>query len=248
MPNGPQTRLETAISRPRDPAATSEWVRGIQKYMMYFLRKDATFPKRCAVAISPMTAVTYEDGGNSQLKERHFNDERTFSNGDYLELYFLFDEKRKPVRTEVVLTSGLSDFILLEATDGQMFFHGDIEQHNFEVPQEGQEILCIGLTNETVSQQAIAHGVVQNDVPDKRDHIVADFITWPADSGGGVFSRTNSFLVIVSALICPKGKKDKFNYTRTHVVSLMIIKHGWKTFLESSGKVAGYSGIRPEEE
>ncbi|KAI6178394.1 hypothetical protein M3Y98_00495800 [Aphelenchoides besseyi] len=193
-------------------------------------------------------AVTYKHGGNSQLKERNYEDKRTFSNGDYLELYFLFDEKRKPVRTEVVQASSLSDFILLEAIDGQKFFHGDIEQHNFEVPQEGQEILCVGLTNETVSQQAIAHGVVQNDVPDKRKHIVADFITCPSDSGGGVFSQTNGFLGIVSRSVRPKGEDEKFNYTRTHVVSSMIIKHGWETFLEDSGKVAGYSGIRRGEE
>ncbi|KAI6203049.1 hypothetical protein M3Y94_00512100 [Aphelenchoides besseyi] len=226
-------RIKAPLAQIRRSTVPPDSVLGVKQYVMYFIRHDATFQKCCAVAVSPTLAVTYCYDGDRDLTRRVFRGKKTISNGSFLELYFLYDDQRKPVKVEVVQINTSQDIVLLETVDGQKFFRGDIGDHIFEKPKVDQEVLAIGLSTDQVNQEAVIKGVVLNEEM-KRGQMVVNFATCPADSGGGIFSQTNGLVGIVTDQC---EEEEKTNFTRTLFVSSTDIKHGWESFLEESEHV-----------
>ncbi|KAI6226011.1 hypothetical protein M3Y95_00757200 [Aphelenchoides besseyi] len=234
-------RIEVPTFQPCTPA----WIDGVKKYVMYFTRGRGELAKRYCVAVSPTMAVTYSHGDNVGLTSRNFFENKTFSNGSFLDLHYYFDTTKKPIRVEVVSVNHGVDCILLEAVDGQKFFCGDIEDHIFEVPKVGQEVLAIGLSSDKTNQEAIMNGVVLNDGSTKRDNMVVDFVSWPADFWGGMFSRTNGFLGIAFESFSLGSVHTNFRYKK--FAPSTKLKEVWMEFLEDSEQIER-RGLRREDE
>ncbi|KAI6196821.1 hypothetical protein M3Y94_01154100 [Aphelenchoides besseyi] len=90
---------------------------------------------------------------------------------------------------------------------------------------------------ENEKQLAVITGTVLNDQPLDDGQMAMSTITWPCDSGTGIFSRTNKLLGIVSTSFCPPDKRDRENFTRTSFAPSTMIQKGWKSFLTKSGQI-----------
>ncbi|KAI6203048.1 hypothetical protein M3Y94_00512000 [Aphelenchoides besseyi] len=206
-------RIEAPLSQISLRTHVTDWVDRVKKFVLYYHDKESKPPMRCAVAISPTMAAANFYGSNLQFtSRRHYGDD---SNEDphVIDLHFLYDKSKKPVKTKVVETNTCVDYILLEVIDGQKFFHGDVKDHIFEVPCVGQDLLAIGLPSESTNQTTITEGVILNDGPDYDHQMYARLVDCPADFGGGLFSRSNKFLGFVSNSCTPLTTKNYLTRT-----------------------------------
>lgn len=171
--------------------------------------------KSCVCAFSNKFAVTYAHGNNRDLYARDAARKKG-KKGKIFEVHSLVPEDGEPTQTvkvEVVHIDGNIDFIILEAIEGGSFLQLENDDENIlENPKCSQQYLAVGSSTEIETKKdgkyqdpTFFPGTIINDNIDMTGRIVGDSITWPSDSGAGIFSKNYRLLGIMKGSKSPPG-------------------------------------------